>query len=97
MQHRKPNPVFDDIQAPNTTPIKVNRQESADSPKPKRKAKRKHIAANKINVCYCVTESLRDDLQAASFMLRKTQSDIITEAVTYYIKKKNIQLPKRVA
>ena len=96
MLHRKPNPVFDDIQAPNTTPIKVNRQESADKPKPK-KAKRKHIAANKINVCYCVTESLRDDLQAASFMLRKTQSDIITEAVTYYIKKKNIQLPKRVA
>jgi predicted transcriptional regulator len=55
------------------------------------------MAEGKVNVCYCVDESLRDDMQALSFMLRKSQSDIVSEALRTYIKRQGVQLPKRAA
>ena len=55
------------------------------------------MAAGKVNVCYSVDSSVRDDMQSLSFMLRKSQSDIVTEAIKAYVKRQGISLPKRAA
>ena len=104
MQPNMPSPVFADIPdgtgKPKPKPTKpvankhVNKKPSTKTPA---KLKRKRMAEGKVNVCYCVDESLRDDMQALSFMLRKSQSDIVSEALRTYIKRQGVQLPKRAA
>ena len=104
MQPNMPSPVFADIPdgtgKPKPKPTKpvankpVNKKPSTKTPA---KLKRKRKAQGKVNVCYCVDESLRDDMQALSFMLRKPQSDIVSEALRSYIKRQGVQLPKRAA
>ena len=104
MQPNMPSPVFADIPdgtgKPKQKPTKpvankpVNKKPSTKTPA---KLKRKRMAEGKVNVCYCVDESLRDDMQALSFMLRKSQSDIVSEALRTYIKRQGVQLPKRAA
>ena len=104
MQPNMPSPVFADIpdgtSKPKTKPTKpvankpVTKKPSTKTPA---KLKRKRMAEGKVNVCYCVDESLRDEMQALSFMMRKSQSDIVSEALRTYIKRQGIQLPKRAA
>lgn len=98
--NNNPQPVFADI--PNGTdepakpaPKPVAKKKPAT--KPVAKPKRTKMAAGKVNVCYSVDSSVRDDMQSLSFMLRKSQSDIVTEAIKAYVKRQGISLPKRAA
>ena len=104
MQPNMPSPVFADIPDGTSKPKPKPTKPIANKPVTKKpstktpaKLKRKRMAEGKVNVCYCVDESLRDDMQALSFMLRKPQSDIVSEALRSYIKRQGVQLPKRAA
>ena len=104
MQPNMPSPVFADIPDGTSKPKPKPTKPIANKPVTKKpstktpaKLKRKRMAEGKVNVCYCVDESLRDEMQALSFMMRKSQSDIVSEALRTYIKRQGIQLPKRAA
>ena len=100
MQLPRPQPVFADIPNGTEEPAKPATKQVAKKKRPTKpapKQKRSKMAAGKVNVCYSVDAAIRDDMQSLSFMLRKSQSDIVTEAIKAYIKKQNISLPKRAA
>lgn len=51
----------------------------------------------KVSCTFWLEESVRSELQGASFLLSKPQNQIVEEAVAKYIKAKGLQIPKKVA
>jgi hypothetical protein len=51
----------------------------------------------KVNVTYSLPKSLRDEMQALSFVTRKSQSEIVSELIEKHLSKVNVDLPKRAA
>jgi|TARA_R110000824_G_scaffold219867_2_gene406874 hypothetical protein len=96
------NNAFDDIpsgqpaQTPKRKPVKLINRDT-DSPGKRTKTPKRSVSKSKVNVTYSLPKSLRDDMQALSFMSRKSQSEIVTEVMSRHLKKLGLNLPKRAA
>ena len=55
------------------------------------------LAVKKVNVTYSLPKSLRDEMQALSFVTRKSQREIVTELLEKNLRKFNVDVPKRAA
>lgn len=92
--------VFDDIGLSSSMP---SSQESAPMKEPKQrqakasKTRPKKQAEGKVSCTFHLPQSLRDDLQALSFMSRTPQTQLVEDAIRGLIKRKSVDLPKRAA
>ena len=95
--------VFDDIgyssSMPSRDPIDLDQSKPEPKPQPKKRPAKaaKKQAEGKVSCTFYLPESLRDDLQALSFMSRKPQTQIVEDAIRSVIKRKAVDLPKRAA
>ena len=111
MLPKRTDDIFQDIRETQTTkpvePVAIDRDpiptefENAEIPKakPVKRQRRKlpRQKAGKVSCTFHLPESVRNDLQALSFMLNTPQNALVEQAITKLIKSKGIKLPKKAA
>lgn len=92
--------IFSDIEyEPQTLSDPLPHDEPAPKParKPKRKARPKKQAAGKVSCTFHLPESVRNDLQALSFVTKTPQNELVESALKSLIRRKGLELPQRAA
>lgn len=103
MLPKKTDDIFQDIRETNTpspvTPEAIAPQQTVPQAKPVKRQRRKlpRQQAGKVSCTFHLPESIRNDLQALSFMLNTPQNVLVEQAITQLIKAKGIELPKKAA
>ena len=107
MLPKRTDDIFQDIRETNTAkPVEpvaiepaIEPQQTVPKAKPIKQQRRKlpRQKAGKVSCTFHLPESIRNDLQALSFMLNTPQNVLVEQAIIKLIKSKGIELPKKAA
>ena len=89
MEEAVVNALEEKVNGPETVKPKIRSRKSV---KNNRKQK-----ASKVSCTFWLEESVRNELQGASYLLSEPQNSIVESAIRDYIKRKGLRIPKKVA
>ena len=110
LPNKQTNDIFQDIRETNTgkpvnpppiivADVKEEEPKPARAKKPTKTKQRKPSKqkAGNVSCTFHLSENIRRDIQALSFVLNTPQNKLIEQAITKLVKSKGIELPKRAA